>query len=56
MIPQIGLESAPADLLTLSIVSLIREKLSVGTKEVILSIHDLVYVSAHYHQHVILAH
>lgn len=41
MIPEIGIESAPSDLLVFALVSLIREELSVGTKEVIASIHDL---------------
>src|SRR4051812_3171553 len=35
MIPQIGIESAPADLATWSLASFIRQKLSVGVREVI---------------------
>ena len=41
IIPEIGIESAPSDLLAFALVTLIREKLSVGTKEVIVSVHDL---------------
>jgi short subunit dehydrogenase-like uncharacterized protein len=41
MIPQIGIESAPADLVTWSLVSMIREKFSAPTGEVIVSIHEL---------------
>lgn len=41
MIPQIGLESAPSDLVTWSLVSLIRRELSAPTGEVVLSVHDL---------------
>jgi short subunit dehydrogenase-like uncharacterized protein len=40
MIPQIGVESAPADMLTWTLVSLIRSKFSVPTGQVILSLHD----------------
>lgn len=46
IIPQIGLESAPADMLAWSIVRLIREKLSVGTREVVHSIEDMKYAFA----------
>jgi len=42
MIPQCGVESAPPDLLTWSLVSLIRSELSAPTGNVILSCHDLV--------------
>lgn len=42
MIPQSGVESAPPDLITWSLVSLIRNKLSAPTGSVILSQHDLV--------------
>ncbi|KAI9678926.1 MAG: hypothetical protein M1829_001911 [Trizodia sp. TS-e1964] len=38
MIPQIGIESAPADLGTWCLVSYIREKLGVGTKDMIFSV------------------
>lgn len=41
MIPQIGIESAPADLVTWTLVDMIRKKLSAPTKEVVVSVHDL---------------
>lgn len=41
MIPEIGLESAPADIISWALVTMIREKLGVATKEVILSLHDI---------------
>lgn len=41
MIPQIGVESAPADLVTWSLVSMIREKFSAPTAEVVVSVHEL---------------
>ena len=41
MIPGIGIESAPSDLLAFALVALIRKRLSVGTREVIASIHDI---------------
>jgi short subunit dehydrogenase-like uncharacterized protein len=41
MIPQIGIESAPSDLVTWSLVTLIRERFSAPAGEVILSVHDL---------------
>jgi short subunit dehydrogenase-like uncharacterized protein len=41
MIPQIGIESAPSDVLTWSLVSLIRSRLSVPTGQVIMSLHQL---------------
>lgn len=41
MIPQDGIESAPPDLITWSLVSLIRNELSAPTGSVILSQHDL---------------
>lgn len=44
IIPEIGLESAPADLVSWSLASLIREQLSVGTRETIMSIHEMEYV------------
>lgn len=44
MIPEIGIESAPADLVSWSLASLIRNQLSVGTKEITMSIHDMKYV------------
>lgn len=42
MIPQIGIESAPADLITWSLTSLIRKELSAPTREVVVSLHELV--------------
>ena len=39
LIPEIGIESAPSDILAFALVNLIRTELSVGTKEVIASIH-----------------
>lgn len=44
MIPQIGIESAPADLMTLSLVDMIKERFSAPTAEVVVSVHDLRYV------------
>ena len=41
IIPEIGVESAPSDLLAFALVSLIRTELSIGTKEVIASVHDI---------------
>ena len=41
IIPEIGIESAPSDLLAFSIVSLIREKFSVGTREVSCCLHEM---------------
>lgn len=41
MIPQIGIESAPADLVTWTLVDMIRRKLSAPTGEVVVSVHDL---------------
>ena len=41
VIPEIGIESAPSDILAFALVNLIRTELSVGTKEVIASIHAL---------------
>ena len=41
VIPEIGFESAPSDILAFALVNLIRTELSVGTKEVIASIHAL---------------
>lgn len=40
IIPEIGIESAPSDLLAFALVNLIRQELSMGTKEVVVSIHD----------------
>ena len=40
MIPQIGIESAPADLATWSLVSFVRQKLSVGVREVVFTIQN----------------
>jgi short subunit dehydrogenase-like uncharacterized protein len=41
MIPQIGIESAPSDMLTWSLVSLIRSELSAPTANVIVSVHEM---------------
>lgn len=41
IIPEIGIESAPSDLLAFALVNAIRKELSVGIKEVIVSVHDL---------------
>lgn len=41
MIPQIGIESAPADLMTWSLVSLLRKSLSTPTGKVIVSLHEI---------------
>lgn len=41
MLPQIGVESAPADLITYSLASFIREEYSSPTADVTLSIHNL---------------
>lgn len=44
IIPQIGIDSAPADLVTWTLASMIREKFSVPTAEVIVSVHDIRYI------------
>lgn len=41
MFPQIGVESAPADLITWSLVNMNRERFSAPSKEVVVSIHEL---------------
>jgi short subunit dehydrogenase-like uncharacterized protein len=41
MIPQIGIDSAPADLVTWKLVDMIRRKFSTPTAEVIVSVHEL---------------
>ena len=41
MIPEIGIESAPSDMLAWSLATLFRGKLSVGTKEIIASLHEI---------------
>ncbi|KAI4101463.1 MAG: hypothetical protein L6R37_004938 [Teloschistes peruensis] len=41
IIPEIGLESSPSDLLTWLLVTLIRDRFSVGTKEVVASVHEI---------------
>lgn len=41
MIPQIGIDSAPADLVTYTLVNTIREKLNAPTAEVMVSLHEL---------------
>jgi len=48
MIPQIGIESAPADLITWSIANTIREKFSAHTGEVVVSLHELRFVIPSY--------
>lgn len=42
MIPQTGVESTPSDMITFALVSLLRERLSTATGNVILSVHELV--------------
>jgi short subunit dehydrogenase-like uncharacterized protein len=41
MIPQIGLESSPSDLIAFTLVDMIKQKFSAPTKEVIVSLHDI---------------
>lgn len=41
MIPEIGIESAPPDLVAYSLVGLVKEKFSAPTAEVIVCMHDL---------------
>ena len=41
MFPQCGVESAPSDLLTYSMASLIRSELSASTSDVVVDIHEL---------------
>ena len=41
IIPQIGVESAPSDLLAFSLASIIREQLSVGTKDIVATVYDI---------------
>lgn len=41
MIPQIGIESAPADLCTWLLASTLREELNAKTKDVVISLHKL---------------
>ncbi|KAI4257227.1 MAG: hypothetical protein LQ352_001725 [Teloschistes flavicans] len=41
IIPEVGLESTPSDLLAWILVTLIRDRLSVGTKEVVASVHEI---------------
>jgi short subunit dehydrogenase-like uncharacterized protein len=45
MIPQIGIESAPPDLVTWALVDMIRKRFSAPTGNVVVSIHDLRLVS-----------
>lgn len=40
IIPEIGVESAPSDMLAFSLTQLIRKELSVGTREVVASLHE----------------
>jgi short subunit dehydrogenase-like uncharacterized protein len=44
LISQIGIESAPADLVTWTLAGMIREKFSAPTAEVIVSVHEFRYV------------
>ena len=41
IIPEIGIESAPSDMLAWALATLFREKLSVATKEIITSLHEI---------------
>ncbi|KAL8903287.1 MAG: hypothetical protein Q9207_004029 [Kuettlingeria erythrocarpa] len=41
IIPEIGLESSPSDLIAWSLATLLREKLSLNTKEVVASVHEM---------------
>ena len=41
IIPEIGVESAPSDMLAWALATLFREKLSVATKEIITSLHEM---------------
>jgi short subunit dehydrogenase-like uncharacterized protein len=41
MIPQTGVDSAPADLVTWTIVNMIKEKMSAKTAEVVFSLYEL---------------
>jgi short subunit dehydrogenase-like uncharacterized protein len=41
MIPQIGIDSAPADLITWSLVDMIQKKFLVPAAQVVVSVHDL---------------
>ena len=41
IIPEVGVESAPSDMLAFALTQLIRQELSVGTREVIASMHEL---------------
>lgn len=41
MIPQIGLDSAPPDLVTWKLVDMIHKKLSAPTSEVVISVHEI---------------
>jgi short subunit dehydrogenase-like uncharacterized protein len=45
MIPQIGIESAPADLVTWTLVDMVKKRFSAPTGNVVVSIHDLRSVS-----------
>lgn len=44
MIPQMGIDSAPSDLVTWSLVDMIRKRFSAPTGEVVLSVHDMKFV------------
>lgn len=43
IIPSLGIESTPPDILTWSLVKTIREQLSTGTKEAISCVHEVKY-------------
>lgn len=44
MIPQIGIDSVPADLVTWTLVDMIWKRLSLPTAEVVVSVHELTLV------------
>ena len=44
MFPQIGIESAPPDLLTFTLVNMVKEKFSAPTAEVVVSVHEMKLV------------
>jgi len=45
MIPQIGIDSAPADLVTWTLVNMIRNRFSAPTAEVVVSVHEIQSVT-----------
>jgi short subunit dehydrogenase-like uncharacterized protein len=42
MIPQIGVESGPPDLITWSLVDMIKDRFSAPTAEVVVSVHEVM--------------